>query len=144
MSVLTTLLCRPLQQRVYRKPTQNVHWSYIIIKWFRLAIKTVILRVSRLFFCAHFLCISFICFDKSWPNVACVPCLSWLDARCAERLGFSLKLYVQDVYDKIFETRSRRSQFISRINALAISKYYSKRNTDNKGILCFSFYRSML
>lgn len=48
-----------------------------------------------------------------------------------------------DVYDNIFDTQSKRSQFMQQINALAIRNYYSKRQSDNKDrqkfILCDEF-----
>jgi len=38
------------------------------------------------------------------------------------------------LYDKIFETQSRKSQFMKRITALCIRQYYSDRLSDDKGI----------
>ena len=40
----------------------------------------------------------------------------------------------QDLYDKIFETRSRKSQFVKRINALCITQYYDERQSQYEGI----------
>ena len=43
----------------------------------------------------------------------------------------------QDFYDKIFETRSRKSQFVKRINALCITQYYDERQSQYEGITIY-------
>jgi len=37
------------------------------------------------------------------------------------------------MYDRIFNTQSKRSQFMKKINAQSIEDYYSKRQSDSKG-----------
>jgi len=48
--------------------------------------------------------------------------------------GINFVSIAQDEYDKIFETESRRGQFIKHINAAAIKEYYNDRQMDSTGI----------